>query len=164
MANQSLKSVYLASLQDMVAADRQSLELTKELRDAATDTQLQEALEDGVCGIADGLDIVREVLERHDGESEDAKSDGMAGIVAASRARVFDTQHADDTARDAAIIAQFMHLTYYGLAGYRTLTALAEKLGLDEDADTLGTCYENAQDGQDDMEDLLDGDTLEATE
>ena len=161
MATANLEDVYAALLQDMVSADEQSLDLTERLRDAATSDDLRDALEDGVCGIGDGLELVQKLSEAHPVEESDYKSDGMSGLVADTQERVFETDFANETARDAAILAQYMHLTYYGLAGYRTLAAIASQLGFADEAEDLQTCYENAQDGQDDMIGLLDGTLLE---
>ncbi len=161
MTANSLHAVYISQLQAMVSADRQSLELTKRLHERATDAALVEGLKNGTCGIEEGLEQVLEVLKRHDAETEGAPSEAMAGMVTDTQRRVFDEDFADDAARDAAIIAQYMQLTYYGLAGYKTVSEFAKALGLQDDADTLQTCYENAQDGQSDMHDLLAGKAVE---
>lgn len=161
MAADSLQAVYISQLQAMVSADRQSLELTKRLYERATDAALVEGLKNGTCGIEEGLEQVLAVLKRHDAGTEDAPSEAMAGMVNDTQRRVFDQEFADDAARDAAIIAQYMQLTYYGLAGYRTVSDFARMLGLRDDADTLRTCYDNARDGQSDMHDLLGGKAVE---
>ncbi|ABC64935.1 ferritin-like domain-containing protein [Erythrobacter litoralis] len=163
MATADLEYLYAALLQDMVSADEQSLALTERLRDAATSEDLRDALEDGVCGIGDGLEIARKLAEAHPADDGEFQSDGMAGLVTDTQERVFETDFASGSARDAAILAQYMHLTYYGLAGYRTLAAIASQLGHADEAEDLQTCYENAQDGQDDMIGLLDGEVLEDT-
>ena len=162
MADNSLTAVYLSQLQTMASADRQSLELTRQLRDRASDDALREGLENGTCGSEEGLEKVLSVLEKHGlGDGNAPVSEAMAGLVADTKARVFDADLPDNAGRDAAIIAQYMQLTYYGLAGYKTLSEFAKRLGLSDDADALQTCYENAQDGQSDMHDLLSGKALE---
>ncbi|NNC59278.1 MAG: DUF892 family protein [Erythrobacter sp.] len=162
MPTADLETLYAALLQDMVRADEQSLTLTERLIEFATNDDLREALENGVNGISDGLEVVREISDEHPYEDGDIQADGMAGLVSDTQARVFEGDFSDDLTRDAAIIAQFMQLTHYGLAGYRTLAANAHQLGNPEEAERLQTCFENAQDGLDDMIRLLDGALLGA--
>ncbi|MBH5321586.1 DUF892 family protein [Aurantiacibacter sediminis] len=148
-------SIYIDQLQDMVSADRQSLEFTKRLRDAASHPRLVEALTNGVCGISDGLDIVTATLHRHDADPEANRSPGMAGLVKEAEERAFARQFDTDEARDAMIVAQYLRITHYGLAAYEALTALAKGVGDAEGGDELQTCLDNARDGHADMKDVI---------
>ncbi|WP_156172138.1 DUF892 family protein [Aurantiacibacter gangjinensis] len=150
-----IDTIYIDQLQDMVSADRQSLEFTKRLRDAASHPRLVEALTNGVCGISDGLDIVMATLKRHDADPEANRSLGMAGLIAEAEERIFARQFDADQARDAMIVAQYLRITHYGLAAYEALTALAKGANDSEGADELQTCLDNARDGHADMQDVI---------
>ena len=49
--------------------------------------------------------------------------------------------------RDAAIIPQYQRMVHYALAGYGTLVAFANRLGLDGDAAVLQKCLDHTYDG-----------------
>ena len=151
-----LKQIYLAELERMVAADELSLAVTKDMEEAADHSQLSEGLENAVCGISDGLDIVRELLEKHGGDTDGSDAPGMKALAQEARAAALNSEFADPAAQDAAILLHFQRFTHYGLTSYDILARMARALGLDEDAEKLGECHANAQDGDDDMGEVAD--------
>lgn len=147
MAMNSLKDIYLDQLQDIWSANTQSLPVVTELGRAAQDKGLSEALIDGGNGIADGIAEIEKLCNNH-GIAPDAEHcKGMAGLVKEARAHGLSDEITDPDVRDAAIIPQYQRMVHYALAGYGTLAAFANRLGLDGDAAILKKCLDQTYDG-----------------
>ncbi len=149
------KNYYLEQLQELLGADRASRDATAKLVELAKGEKLKTALENGVCGIGDGIEVVENVLAAHDAAPEGKDNMGMSGLVADTERTVLAADFADDEGRDAAIAMQFQRFTHFGLASYAVLVSEAKRLGLSDDAGKLQECLDNARDGQDEMQDIL---------
>ncbi len=154
MAMNSLKDVYLDQLQDIYSADKQSLEITTKLGQAATDKTLSEALIAGAQGIATGMEKVAQLCSDHGIDPTGEHCKGMEGLVKEARAHALEETFGDDDARDAMIITQYQRMCHYGIAGYGCLVAFANRLGLDGDAAVLQECLDHTYDGDRRMTDL----------
>lgn len=157
MAMNTLKDIYIDQLQDLYSANRQSLEATKKLVDAAANDELRAALERGVNGIQRGIDAVSEIVRGHDADPTDEFCKGMEGLVKEVHAHVLDADFGDDDTRDAMIISQYQRMTHYGLAGYGTVVAFARRLELNDDAEKLQECLDNTYDGDREMTRIATG-------
>lgn len=157
MPMDTLKDIYVDQLQDLYSANRQSLEATKKLVDAATNDDLKAALERGVDGIQRGIDTVADIVRGHDEDPTDEFCKGMEGLVKEVHAHVLDAEFGDDDTRDAMIISQYQRMTHYGLAGYGTVVAFARRLELNDDADKLQECLDNTYDGDRQMTQIATG-------
>lgn len=162
MTLSTLKDVYIDQLQDLYSADKQSLEATRKLHDAATNGELKTALSNGVDGIGEGMKTLEAIIKSHDAAPEGEFCKGMEGLVKEARAHVLDAGFDDDDVRDAMIITQYQRMTHYGLAGYGCLVAFAKRLGLDTDAEKLQTCLDNTYGGDREMTRIATGGVNEA--
>ena len=147
MAMNSLKDIYLDQLQDIWSANTQSLPVVTELGRAAQDEELSEALIDGGNGIADGIAEIEKLCNDHGIKPNAEHCKGMEGLVKEARAHGFSDEITDADVRDAAIIPQYQRMVHYALAGYGTLAAFANRLGLDGDAAVLKKCLDQTYDG-----------------
>lgn len=147
MAIQSLKDLYIDQLQDIYSANKQSLAATKQLHEKASSDELRDALVDGVKGISQGMEQVKGLIQSHAADPNGECCKGMEGLVTEARAHAVNADITDADVRDASIIAQYQRMAHYGMAGYGTATAFAERLGLSADADTLRKCLENTRSG-----------------
>ena len=147
MAMTSLKDIYLDQLQDMWSANTQSLPVVTELGRAAQDKDLSEALIAGANGINDGIAALAQLCSDHGIAPNAEHCKGMEGLVKEARAHGIDADIPDADVRDAAIIPQYQRMVHYALAGYGTLVAFANRLGLDGDAAVLEKCLDNTYDG-----------------
>ena len=147
MALNNLKDVYLDQLQDLYSACKQSHGATKELAGAAKHAELKSALEDGVKGIAQGLEHVEKLCRAHDVDPNGEHCKGMEGLVAEARAHSLEEDFGDDDARDAMIITQYQRMVHYALAGYGCLVAFAKRIGANDDAQTLQKLLDETYDG-----------------
>ena len=147
MAMNSLKDIYLDQLQDIWSANTQSLPVVTELSRAAQDEELSEALIAGGNGIADGIAEIEKLCNEHGINPSAEHCKGMEGLVKEARAHGLSNEIADADVRDAAIIPQYQRMVHYALAGYGTLAAFANRLGLDSDAAVLKKCLDQTYDG-----------------
>lgn len=143
----TLEDVYKHQLQDIYSACKQSLEATTALGRSASDKELSEALIAGGNGISDGIDKLKSLCATHDINPEGAHCKGMEGLALEARAHGVDADISDPDVRDAVIITQYQRLVHYALAGYGSLAAFANRLGLDEDAGILKQMLDETYDG-----------------
>jgi len=157
MAIENLTQVYQHMLQDQYSANKQSLDMTTKLGRAAKSKPLSEALIAGANGITEGMDEVASLCSTHGLDPTGEHCKGMEGLVTEARAHSLDEDFGDDDARDAMIIAQYQRMVHYAIAGYGTLAAYANRLGLDGDAAVLKRCLDNTYDGDRTMTDIATG-------
>ncbi|MEO0461771.1 MAG: ferritin-like domain-containing protein [Pseudomonadota bacterium] len=162
MTLSTLKDLYIDQLQDLYSADKQSLEATRKLHNAATDGDLKKALSNGVDGIQEGIDTLDGIIKGHDADPDGEFCKGMEGLVKEARAHALDTDFSDDDVRDAMIITQYQRMTHYGLAGYGCLVAFAKRLGLNDDATKLQKCLDNTYGGDREMTRIATGEINKA--
>ena len=151
MALSNLKDVYIDQLQDLYSANRQSLEVTRMLQNAAKNDELKKALSRGVDGIGEGLEIVSKIVRGHNADPTDEFCRGMQGLVQEAKAHAIDAHFDDDDARDAMIISQYQRMVHYGIAGYGCVAAYARRLGYDDDAKTLQKALDDTAEGDEVM-------------
>lgn len=162
MSKDTLKDLYIEQLQDLYSADKQSLQVTRELHKAATNDALKSALADGVDGISEGMAMVSDIIQAHDAKPDGEHCKGMEGLVKEARAHAVNANISDADVRDASIVAQYQRMTHYGLAGYGTAVAFANRLGLKDDASTLQTCLDNTYGGDRRMTQIAIGEVNKA--
>lgn len=161
MTLSTLTDLYIDQLQDLYSANKQALTVTKELRNAATSSELRTALENGVVGISQGMEQVKSLIESHDADPTGEFCKGMEGLATEAKAHAINADIADDDVRDASIIAQYQRMAHYAMAGYGTATAFAERLELKQDADVLRKCLADTRSGDARMTGLAVGEINE---
>lgn len=158
----NLKELYIDQLQDLYSADRQSREVTSKLADAANNEKLKDALNRGVEGIERGMSTLEQLIRAHNAEPTGEFCKGMEGLVKEAKAHALDEDFSDDDVRDAMIITQYQRMTHYGLAGYGSLVAFANRLDLKDQADELQECLDRTYNGDREMTELAQGGINEA--
>lgn len=154
MSIKTLKDIYIDHLQDMYSANRQAIDITGKMANAATDTELEKALKDAVVGIGDGMSTLEEIINEHGKNPTDEHCKGMEGLVKEAKAHALEVDFENDDVRDAAIIPQYQRMVHYALAGYGTVVAFANRLGLDGDAARLQEALNDTYDGDRRMTDI----------
>ena len=157
MTISTLKDLYIDQLQDLYSANRQALQVTRELHDTARSNELRKALSAGAEGIEEGMDQLKSLIENHDANPRGEHCKGMEGLVAEARAHGVEADFSDEDVRDASIIAQYQRMTHYGISGYGTAAAFARRLGLEEDAGVLAQCLEDTRGGDRKMTAIASG-------
>lgn len=154
----TLEDLYLEQLKDSHSANRQALDVTRELADAASDTRLGKALNAGADGIQSGIDALQAIADRHQEDVGGVHCKGMEGLAGEARAHALVQEFGEDATRDAMIITQYQRLVHYALAGYGCLAAFAERLDLRDDVTALKSCLDDTYQGDRTMTDLATGD------
>ena len=121
--------------------------MVTELGRAATHKDLSEALIAGGQGISDGIAALEGLCSDHGIKPNAEHCKGMEGLVTEARKHGLSEEITDADVRDAAIIPQYQRMVHYALAGYGTLVAFANRLGLDGDAAVLQKCLDETYDG-----------------
>ena len=147
MAMNSLKDVYLDQLQDLWSCCDQTIPVTKDLMEAATDSDLKDALKASIEGTKQGRDKLAEICKAHNIDPDGEFCKGTEGLVTEARAHGLEEEFGDDDARDAMIISQYQRLAHYALTGYGTLLAFAKRLEMHDDASKLEEMLDNTYGG-----------------
>jgi len=157
MSMDSLKDVYIDQLLDLHSANNQSAKVTAKLREAATDTELKEALQRGEDGIKEGMKVMKSISESHGKQGESEHCKGMEGLVREAEAHALDETFGDDDTRDAMIITQYQRMAHYAIAGYGCLAAFANRLGLEDERQQIQECLDACYSGDKGMSELAEG-------
>lgn len=157
MSIDTLEDLYLEQLKDIYSANKQALDVTREMAKAASDTNLTDALQAGAEGIQDGITAIENISKGHDENPSGEHCKGMEGLVQEARAHAIEETFGEDATKDAMIITQYQRLTHYAIAGYGCLAAFADRLELDEDLTTLKSCLDASYDGDRTMTELATG-------
>ena len=147
MARNTLRDIYIEQVQDMHSACIQSDGITRRMAEIATAEDLKEALLDGVRGIERGRDTMAQLARAQNAEAAGAHCRAMEGLVAEAQDELFGTDYTDDDTRDAMIVAQYQRMAHYAIAGYGTIRAFANRLGLTAERDAAQDCLEKSYDG-----------------
>lgn len=153
----SLKDVYIDQLQDTYSACKQARSATRKLAEAATNTDLTDALERGVAGIERGMEALTQLTRGHNSATDGRHCKGMEGMVKEAHDHVLEEDFADDDARDAMIITQYQRMAHYAIAGYGCCKAFADRLELAEEGKTLADCLDRSYGGDREMTKLATG-------
>ncbi len=157
MAMNSLKDIYIDQMQDLYSANKQAIDVTKKLTEAATHSGLKDALKAGVEGIERGQEKLEAMIKAHDADPNGEHCKGMEGLVKEANAHALNAEFGDDDVRDAMIITQYQRMVHYAIAGYGCLHAFAKRLGLDTEVVKLNEMLDNTYDGDRTMTDLAIG-------
>ena len=157
MAMNDLKDLYIDQMQDIYSADRQSAKITAELAKAAKDEELVKALEAGVDGIKQGMQMLEGLIKGHGADPTGEHCKGMEGLVKEAKAHALEEQFGDDDVRDAMIITQYQRMVHYAIAGYGCLVTFADKLGLSDEAKQLQEALDASYGGDRHMTDIAKG-------
>lgn len=157
MSIDTLEDLYLEHLKDIHNANEQALVITKELADAASDTDLTNALIAGADGIQQGIVAMESIAKRHDESATGETCKGMQGLVEEARAHALQETFGEDATKDAMIITQYQRLVHYGIAGYGCLAAFAARLDLGDDEVALKACLDQTYEGDRKMTEIATG-------
>lgn len=157
MSIDTLEDLYLEQLKDIYSANKQALDVTREMAKAATDKDLGKALDAGADGIENGIAALEKIAERHEEGTSGEHCKGMEGLVKEARAHAIEENFGDEATKDAMIINQYQRLVHYAIAGYGCLAAFADRLELDQDLGSLKECLDAAYDGDRTMTQLATG-------
>ncbi len=134
----NLKEIYTADLRDLWSANDQMQKMIQAFSEKATDPKLKQLFEQSVSGISQHTQALRQMADA----DTPSPCPGMQGLIQEA------TQHALESdlspkLRDLEMIAQYQRMSHYGLAGFGTVAAYAEALGMTEQANKLKSIVSN---------------------
>jgi ferritin-like metal-binding protein YciE len=140
MALESLKDVFADQVNDLRSAEEQLIEALPTLEQAASSDELKQAFREHLTETKQHLERIDDVIATAGMERTGEPCEGMAGLIREGSEIVAES--GDPMAKDAALIAAAQRVEHYEIAGYGTVVALADHLGLDEAKDILGQTLE----------------------
>ena len=136
----SLRKLYFDQLQQLHSAETQITEALPKMIQSATEPQLKNALQTHLQETRGHVARLEQILNEAKGSVDSKKSKGMAALIAEGEDVIKDA--ADQSVRDAGIIAAAQKVEHYEIAAYGTVRNFAEILGKDSDAGLLDQTLE----------------------
>ncbi len=131
-APRTLKELYTADMRDLWSSNDQMRAIVQSFAEKATDPRIRQLFEQSVSGIEKHTLALRE----HADAEGSSPCPGMQGLVAEATKHALDSDLPPEL-RDLEMIAQYQRMSHYGLAGFGTVAAYAEALGMSERAGKL---------------------------
>ena len=131
-APSTLKELYTADLRDLCSANDQMQTVVQQFSERATDPKLKQLFGKSVSGIAQHTQALRAMMDA----DSDSPSPGMQGLVQEATKHALESDLPPQL-RDLEMVAQYQRMSHYGLAGFGTVAAYAEALGMSEEAGKL---------------------------
>ena len=136
----SLRKLYIDQLQQLHSAETQITEALPKMIQSATEPQLKNALQTHLQETKGHVARLEQILNQATGSVESKKSKGMAALITEGEDVIKDA--ADNSVRDAGIIAAAQKVEHYEMAAYGTVRTFAEILGHDAQAALLDQTLE----------------------
>ncbi len=123
-------------LKDIYWAEQNLVEALKEMHEAATTEELQNAFEDHLYVTQKHVSRLEKVFSLIGVEAEAKKCDAMAGLIKEAKRVIEETEDGSMT-RDAGLIIAAQKVEHYEIASYGSLVQVALTLGHDQAAKIL---------------------------
>ena len=140
MQLQNLHDLFVEQLQDLYSAEQQLVAALPKMANAASNEELRDAFEHHLEETRGHVKRLEEIFSQIDESPGGEKCKGMEGLI--KEGDEVMAMQGDPTTIDAALIAAAQRVEHYEIAGYGTVVALADHLGLDEAKDVLAQTLE----------------------
>ncbi|MBL9157653.1 MAG: ferritin-like domain-containing protein [Verrucomicrobiales bacterium] len=131
----TLEKLLIHELKDLASAEAQLIDALPKMARAAHHPELREAFENHHRETRTHLDRLHTLFEGTAFSPGGHRCVAMAGLI--DEAGQMIRGDAEDEVRDAGLVAAAQKIEHYEIAGYGTVAALADKLGMQEIAATL---------------------------
>lgn len=135
MTIENLQDLYLEELRDIYDAEQQLTKALPQLAKSANNRQLVKAFEDHLKQTQEHVSRLESVFEQNGKKAKGKSCKGMQGLIAEGKEMI--KEKADESARDAGLIAAAQRVEHYEIAAYGTVCAYAELLGRKNDLKLL---------------------------
>jgi ferritin-like metal-binding protein YciE len=136
----SLRELYFDQLQQLHSAETQITEALPKMIQSATEPQLKNVLQTHLQETKGHVARLEQILNEAKGSVDSKRSKGMAALITEGEDVIKDA--ADQSVRDAGIIAAAQKVEHYEIAAYGSVRNYAEILGKDSDARLLDQTLE----------------------
>jgi ferritin-like metal-binding protein YciE len=131
----NLRKLYINQLQMLLSMENQIIEALPKMIEKATDTQLRQAFQSHLQETGEQVTRVEEILNASASEAKEVKCKVLAALVSETEDMVKDA--AEDSVRDAALIAAAQRVEHYEIAAYGAVRHWARLLGQKAQAELL---------------------------
>lgn len=135
MKLESLQQLYLRELRDLYSAETQITDALPKLIDAATNSQLKNALQEHLNVTQTQISRLEQIFQTLKEKPTGETCKGMKGVIKEGDEIV--SAGGDPSTVDAGIISAAQRVEHYEMAGYGTVRTYAKLLGQDEHARLL---------------------------
>jgi ferritin-like metal-binding protein YciE len=131
----NLRKLYVNQLQMLLSTEQQITEALPKMIDKATDVQLRQAFQSHLQETQEHVTRLEKILHATTGEASKVKCKVMAALVTETEDMVKDA--ADESVRDAALIAAAQRVEHFEIASYGAVRHWAQLLGEKSHAELL---------------------------
>jgi ferritin-like metal-binding protein YciE len=123
----SLRKLYVNQLQMLLSAEQQITEALPTMIEKATDQQLKQAFQSHLQETQEQITRLERILQKETGDTDEVKCKVLAALVDEAEDMIADA--ADESVRDAALIAAAQRVEHYEIAAYGAVRHFARILG-----------------------------------
>jgi ferritin-like metal-binding protein YciE len=132
---ETLRELYHSQLRMLLSAEQQITEALPTMIEKATDTQLKQAFQSHLQETHVHVTRLQQILKAETHDAESLKCKVLAALVSEAEDMIKDA--ADDSVRDAALIAAAQRVEHYEIATYGAVRQWAHILGKPEQVTIL---------------------------
>jgi len=132
---EDLKTLYNNQLRTLLSTENQITQALPKMADAATDSQLKQALRTHLQETQQHVQRLQQILGKLGGETGEKKCAVTAALISAGDDVIKSTK--DPVVRDAGIIASAQKVEHFEMASYGTARNWARTLGFNDQAEML---------------------------
>jgi ferritin-like metal-binding protein YciE len=135
MSVETLEELFIDELKDLYSAENQIVKSLPKLAKAASNPELQEALESHLEETKGQVERLHQIAEIVGKKLTGKTCAGMKGVLQEGSEVLEETE--EGTIRDAALIGASQRVEHYEMAGYGTARDFAKLLGMDDVVELL---------------------------
>jgi ferritin-like metal-binding protein YciE len=132
---EDLRSLYTMQVRHLLSTEEQIVDALPKMIDAATDTQLKQALQTHLRETETHLQRLEGILEDLTGDDDEKKCSVTSALISAGEHTIKSAK--DNAVRDAGIIAAAQKVEHFEIASYGSARDWAHLLGETEHASLL---------------------------
>ena len=140
----SLRELFEETLRDVYYAEKAILKALPKMAKKASSEKLTTAFQDHMAQTEAHVGRLEDVFEMIGRPARAKRCAAMDGII--EEASEIMSEMDDDTVRDAGMLAAAQAVEHYEISRYGTLSAWAEKLGMDDAVELLNTTLQEEKD------------------
>lgn len=143
MSVSNLREMFVHDLEDLYYAETELLDALSDFADRTRDEEIAEAFREHRAETHTHIDRLDEVFEMLGREPDTEECEGIDGIIAEHEG--FVRLNPDQDLLDLHVLMAAQKAEHYEIAAYGNMALVADRLGMDEAADLLGTTLEDEQ-------------------
>lgn len=141
---ETIRDLLVEEMQDLYDAEKQLVKALPKMVKAATSEDLSEAFENHLQQTRGHVERLERAFQMLDQKPKGRTCAAMKGLIGEAQERIEATD--EGTLADSAMICAAQKVEHYEIAGYGTLKAWAEELGLDDVAALLQETLDEEKD------------------